>query len=172
MNKETINVAERISLRPVVLADDEDFLIELYFTTRDDINFLPMDAEQKKTLLLMQYTAQKQQYMSQFPDSKHDIILLDEKRVGRYWTARFETEILGIDLAILPKYRSLGIGSLLLDETFKEAARTNRIFTFHVLKTNPAIRLYRRIGCEFTGETFSHFEMKWQPENKKLAEKK
>jgi len=164
MNEENKNLADRIFLRPVVLPDDEDFLIELYFTTRDDINFLPLDAEQKKNILLMQYTAQKQQYTLQFPDSKHDIILFDERRVGRYWTKRFETEILGVDMAIMPEYRNLGIGSFLLQETFDEAAATSRIFTFHVLKTNPAIRLYRRIGCEFTGETFSHFVMRWQPE--------
>jgi GNAT superfamily N-acetyltransferase len=164
MNEENKNLADRIFLRPVVLPDDEDFLIELYITTRDDINFLPLEAEQKKNILLMQYKAQKQQYTLEYPDSKHDIILLDGKRVGRYWTARFETEILGVDLAIMPEYRNLGIGSFLLQETFDEAAATSRIFTFHVLKTNPAIQLYRRIGCEFTGETFSHFAMRWQPE--------
>lgn len=172
MNKKTENLADRIVKRPVVLADDEDFLIELYITTRDDINFLPIDPEQKRNILSMQYAAQKQQYAAQFPDSKHDIILLDGKSVGRYWTARSETEIRGIDLVILPEYRSLGIGTFLLEETLAEAARTNRAFPFHVLKTNAAaIRLYERIGCELTGETFSHFVMRFQTENKQLPEK-
>jgi GNAT superfamily N-acetyltransferase len=163
MEKETKNLADRIELRPVVLSADEDFLIALYFTTRDDINFLPLDEAQKKSILLMQYRAQKQQYEMQFPASRHDIVLLDGKNIGRFWTARLETEIVGVDLALLPEYRNSGIGSFLLNETFEEAAQTGRIFTFHVLKTNPAIRLYQRIGCEFTGETVSHFLMRRRP---------
>ena len=161
-----MSLAGRITRRAVILPDDEDFLIGLYATTRDDINFLPMDAEQKKSILLMQYTAQKQQYALQYPEARHEIILLDGKIVGRYWTARLETEIRGIDLALLPEYRSLGIGRFLLEDSIAEAARTNRFYTFHVLKTNAAaLRLYERIGCELTGETFSHFEMRFrQPE--------
>jgi ribosomal protein S18 acetylase RimI-like enzyme len=162
----TTNLAGRIVLRPVVLPDDEDFLIKLYFTTRDDINFLPLEEAQKKSILMMQYQAQKQQYEEQFPDSRHDIILLDGESVGRFWTMREETEIRGIDLALLPEYRNSGIGSHLLAEIFEEAAQTNRDFTFHVLKTNPAMQLYQRLGCEFTGETVSHFQMRRRPENK------
>lgn len=171
MDNQTTSLAERISRRTVILPDDEDFLIELYITTRDDINFLPFEAEQKRNILLMQYTAQKQQYSLQYPGSTHEIILLDGKRAGRYWTARLETEIRGIDLALLPEYRSLGIGRFLLEDSIAEAARTNRFYTFHVLKTNAAaLRLYERIGCELLGETFSHFEMRFQTENKPLAE--
>lgn len=166
MNMATTNLAERVSLRRVVLPDDEEFLIRLYFTTRDDINFLPLEEAQKKSILMMQYQAQRQQYEAQFPDSRHDIVLLDGEPVGRFWTMREETEIRGIDLALLPEHRNSGIGSCLLAEIFEEAAQTNRDFTFHVLKTNRAMRLYQRLGCEFTGETVSHFSMRRRPPDK------
>jgi len=159
-------LAARIILRPVILPDDEEFLIRLYYTTRDDIQLAPIDEEQKKTLSLMQYLAQKQHYTTQFQNSSHDIILFDKKCVGRLWTARYETEILGIDLSILPEYRNHKIGSKLLKDLFAEAAVTKRVFNFHVLRTNiDAMRLYERLNCKLTGETPTHFKMQWRPEN-------
>lgn len=166
MNNRSENLADRVSLRPVILPDEEEFLIRLYYTTRDDIDGAPIDEEQKKTLSLMQYMAQKQHYEIHYPDSSHDMILLDGERVGRLWTARYEKELLGIDLSILPEYRNLRIGSFLLKNLFKEAEQTNRVFNFHVLKTNAkAIRLYERLNCKFTGDTDMHFSMQWRPGN-------
>jgi ribosomal protein S18 acetylase RimI-like enzyme len=157
-------VVERIALRPVVLPDDEEFLIELYYTTRDDIMLTPISDEQKKMLSLMQYLAQKQHYIEYFPNSLHEIILFDGKRAGRLWTARYETEIAGIDLAILPEYRNQKIGSKLLLDLFTEASASNRVFNIHVLKSNiNALRLYQRLNCQFTGETPTHFKMQWRP---------
>lgn len=154
-------------LRPVVLPDDEAFLIELYFTTRDDINLLPLDEAHKKSILQMQYQAQKQQYEAQFSGTNHDIILFDDKSIGRFWTARYEKEIVGVDLTILPAYRNLGIGTFSLQKVFQEAAQTGRDFNFHVLRTNAeAVRLYERLNCKFTGETISHFQMRRQFEKK------
>lgn len=167
MSNEATNLADRIKLRPVVLPDEEDFLIKLYYTTRDDIDGAPIDEEQKKSLSLMQYIAQKHHYTTHYPDSSHDMILLDGKSVGRLWTARYETEILGIDLAIMPEYRNLRIGTFLLQNLFDEAEQSDRIFNFHVLKTNTkAIRFYERLNCKFTGDTEMHFSMQWRPENK------
>ena len=163
MDKDTTNLADRIELRPVVLPDEEDFLIELYYTTREDIHLTQLDEAQKREFSLMQYRLQKDHYAAHYPDSTHDMILFDGERAGRFWTNRDETEILGIDLAILPAYRNAGIGTFLLKSVFDEAARTNRVFNFHVLRMNvKAIRLYERLNCKFTGETPSHFMMQWR----------
>src|ERR1044072_6723986 len=147
MSDETKNLADRVSFGPVFLPDEEDFLIELYYTTREDIQLAPIDEEDKRKLSLMQYGLQKEHYTTYYPDSEHDIILLDGVPVGRLWTARYETEILGIDLAIMPEYRNMKIGTYLLESLFREAAASNRDFNFHVLKLNvKAIRLYERLN--------------------------
>jgi ribosomal protein S18 acetylase RimI-like enzyme len=157
---------DRIALRLVVMPDDEEFLIGLYYTTRDDIQMLPIDHEQKKNLSMMQYLAQKQHYTTHYHNSVHNLILYDGKPAGRIWTARYETEIVGIDLSILPEYRNLKIGTRLLTDLFNEATATNRVFNIHVLKSNfNALRLYERLNCKFTGETPTHFKMQWRPEN-------
>jgi GNAT superfamily N-acetyltransferase len=168
VNNETKSLAERIALRPVEMPADEEFLIALYYTTRDDIRQSPLDEEQKQLLSSMQYFAQKEHYEAYYPDTDHDLILLDGKIIGRLWTARYETELLGIDLAILPEYRNLGIGTMLLHNLFDEAEQTERVFNFHVLKTNAAaIRLYERMNCKFIESNApTHFKMRWLPDEK------
>jgi len=163
MDKAIQITSDQIILRPVVLPEEEEFLIKLYYTTRDDIQMASMDEEQKKMLSLMQYLAQKQHYESKFQNSSHDLIIFDGKTIGRFWTARNESEIVGVDLAIMPEYRNLKIGTFIMQNVFAEAAQTNRVFNFHVLKTNvKALRLYERLNCKFTGETSTHFKMQWK----------
>lgn len=171
MDNETKNLADRISLRPVEMPADEEFLIDLYYTTRDDIRQAPIDEEQKRSLSLTQYLAQKHHYETHYSNSNHDIILLDGKIVGRLWTARYEAELLGIDLAIMPEYRNLGIGTILMRNLFEEAEQTKRVFNFHVLKTNTAaIRLYERLKCKFIeSDAPTHFKMRWRAEDKIIA---
>ncbi len=173
MNNETTNLARRIVLRPVEMPADEEFLIGLYYTTREDIHQAPIDDEQKRSLSLMQYISQKEHYIKHYPNSSHDMILFDGARIGRLWTARYETEIVGVDLAIMPEYRNMKIGTFLLQNLFDEATRTNRVFNFHVLKTNAkAIRLYERLKCKFTqSDTPTHFKMRWHPHDKIIASK-
>jgi GNAT superfamily N-acetyltransferase len=163
MDNDSTIPAARIELLPVASADYEDFLIQLYASTRDDIEFLALDAAQKKSLLEMQYLAQKQHYAEQYPEASHDIILLDNQPVGRIIVKRSAEELLGVDLALLPEYRNLGIGTFLLKNLLNEAAQTNRIFCFHVVKTNPAVRLYIRLGCFVTEDTGMHFKMQGPP---------
>ena len=66
MDDKTKTLDERIVLRPVVMPDDEQFLIDLYYTTRDDLQMTQLDEEMKKNLSLMQYLAQKQHYTTNY----------------------------------------------------------------------------------------------------------
>jgi ribosomal protein S18 acetylase RimI-like enzyme len=160
---------EQISLRPAALPDDEAFLKGLYFTTREeDVAMWGLPEAQAGPLLEMQYTAQKMQYDAQYPDARHEIVLLGETPVGRLLSTRDERELFGIDLAILPEYRSHGIGSVIIKGLMREAQETGKVFGFSVIKTNyKAIKLYQRLGVSFTGETVSHYLLEWQPEQHK-----
>jgi GNAT superfamily N-acetyltransferase len=164
--------SERISLRAVMMPDDEDFLKELYFTTReDDIAMWGMPEPQTRSLVEIQYRAQKMQYDAQFPEARHDIILFDEKPVGRLLSTRNEREVLCIDVAVRPECRSKGIGTVILKGMMSEAGEAAIPFNLSVLKTNrKAIDLYQRLGFDFAGETVSHYLLQWLPEpaNKKL----
>ena len=165
MSETTENLAARISLRLVDLNEDEDFLFKLYRSTRDDLEMLPLEDAQKNVLMQMQYSAQKQQYAAQFPNAAHDIILFDSEKIGRLMMARDDKEILGVDLAILSEYRSLGVGTIIIRDLLAEAERTNRVFVLHVVKTNVAARLYQLLGIEVVADTGTHFRMEFRPKN-------
>ncbi|HEX9961141.1 MAG TPA: GNAT family N-acetyltransferase [Pyrinomonadaceae bacterium] len=163
MNNKSENLAARVSLRPVVMPDDEDFLIRVYSGTRHDVAMLEIPQAQKDEFTLMQFQAQKRHYASHFPEAAHDIILLDAQPAGRFMVGREPDEIICIDISLLPEFRNQGIGTLLLRDLIDEAARTNRIFRLHVVQNNRAVRLYKRLGFSITGETGFHFKMELQP---------
>lgn len=164
MDNSLFNPAASISLRRVVLPDDEAFLARLYFSTREDLAALPLDDFQKEILLHIQYAAQKQDYERRFPNAADDIILFDKQMVGRVLTTRDSDKLLVIDIVILPEHRKLGIATDLMRNLLREAAENNQVFTLRVLKTNlSATRLYRRLGLSVTDETETHYQMERHP---------
>jgi ribosomal protein S18 acetylase RimI-like enzyme len=165
-------VSEQISTRLAVFPDDEKFLKKLYASTREeDAAMWGMPEEQSAALVDMQYRAQKAQYDAQYPDARHEIILLEGKTVGRMMTTRSEEEVFFIDIAVLTDYRSLGIGSVIFKGLMREAEESNRPLNFSVLVSNhKAIKLYKRLGMDFVGDTGSHYLVRWEPKsaNEKL----
>ena len=159
------SVFEQISMRPVVMPDDETFLKELYITTRDeDMAMWGLPEEQGRALVEMQYRAQKMQYDAEYPGAKHEIILFNKIPVGRLLSTRNEAEVFGIDISVMPEYRSMGIGSVVLKGLMREAEEAGKPFNFSVVKNNhKAIKLYKRLGVDFTGETVSHYLLEWRP---------
>lgn len=148
-----------ITLRPVA-ASDQDFLFEVYASTRrEEINAWGWNAAQEEVFLKMQFNAQRQAYEMQYPHASHDIILLDGEQVGRLLVARSSDEILLTDIALLPLYRGRGIGSELIGKLLDEAQRTSRRVCLQVLQNNPAARLYERLGFVLTGEHGLYFQM-------------
>jgi ribosomal protein S18 acetylase RimI-like enzyme len=167
MNNKSENLAARLSFRPAVFPDDEDFLMKLYFTTRADVEMSPMSREQKNAFMIMQYAAQKQHYAAHFPEAAYNIVLLDEQPIGRLMVGRGADEIRVIDISLLPEFRNQGIGTVLLQDLIDEAGRTHRIFALHVVQNNRAVGLYERLGLSVTGETGFHFKMELPPSNEK-----
>lgn len=154
-------------LRSVNLPDDDAFLKQAFFSTRtaDAEAWSVLSEAQVIQLLEMQYNAQQMQYAQDFPDAVYSIVTIDGKDVGRLITSENESVVCGVDLAILPEFRSLGIGTVVIRNLMNEAAQTERIFKLQVLKTNRAIGLYKRLGCEIVAETESHFAMEWRQVN-------
>jgi ribosomal protein S18 acetylase RimI-like enzyme len=159
-NYKTIN---GIELRPVVMPDDEIFLRDLYFSTRDDLNLLPLDESQKQALIGMQYAAQKQQYDVQHPRAEHDLIMRDGLPVGRLLVDRAPDLVYLIDISLLPASRGRGVGTAIMNALADEAGNAGADFGLHVLKTNPAARLYFRAGLTVTGDDGLYLEMRKLP---------
>jgi len=162
MTDEMKNDAMPVTLRPAH-PDDEDFLYELYCSTRaHDIGVAGLELAQQATILKMQFVGQQQQYATDFPDADHDIILLEGRPIGRVMVQRTAEQNLGVDIALLPAHRNSGIGGMLINELLEEAGKAGKPFRIHVERLNPAVRLYERLGFRTIGDTPTHFLLEWR----------
>jgi len=144
-------------------AEDEEFLFALYCSTRaPELEALPGGAEERATLLRLQFRAQRLHYQAQFPNAQHLIVLDEGQPAGRLLTDRTDEEIRIIDIALMPGARNRGIGSQIICEVLAEAALSGRPVRLRVWKHNPAARLYRRLGFQVTGDDGVHLQMEWR----------
>lgn len=145
-----------------VTPDDDAFLFEVFASTRlDEFRFL--DEQPKQALIRMQYNAQRFQYDEGFPQAESKIILRDDRPAGRMLVNESESEITLVDIALLPEHRKSGIGTQLLNELLNRAAVARKPVRLHVLKSNPALRLYERLGFSRVKDESMYLEMMFEP---------
>jgi len=149
-----------VTLRPAD-ADDEAFLFELFASTREEFNFL--EETQKQAILKMQYDARRFQYEEGYPQAEASIILLGDGPVGRMLVDEGEHAITLVDIAVLPEYRGSGIGTQLLQNLLKRAVDARKPVKLQVFESNPAVRLYERLGFSQIGEQSMYSEMIFEP---------
>ncbi len=162
---QTSGVGQPIALRPVTAAD-ESFLIELYASIRaDEMALLPWSGEQKQAFVLAQFNAQQQHYQKTYPDASHDIILFDDRMVGRLYVARLETEMRIVDITLHPRDRNRGIGTSLIKRLSDEAARIRKPLRIYVESFNPSLRLFERLGFSQADQQGIHILIAWYPKS-------
>lgn len=168
-----------ISLR-LAEPEDAEFLFTLYASTRmEEFSVVGWEKAQIEALLSMQFEAQRQSYALQFPAATNQIILLGGLSIGRILLdgvsvaeasislpADALSAIHLIDIAILPAYRRQGIGAQLLRDLQSTAASVGRPVTLNVLVTNPALRLYQRLGFTINGQDELYYQLIWEPDKK------
>jgi ribosomal protein S18 acetylase RimI-like enzyme len=155
-----------VLLRSIV-AEDKLFLIDVYHSTRnEELNrAIDWSEEQKSAFILHQFNAQDDYYKKVYPDASYDVIMYNDIAIGRLYVERFllEGTIRIIDIAILPAYRKLGIGSFLINSLMNEAIQANKSITIHVEIFNKALELYKRLGFEIIKETNGvYYLMEWK----------
>lgn len=152
----------RMTLRPATAADDA-FLEKLYASTRlEELTPLGWNAAQRDAFLCQQFVAQRSHYRTAFPRAFYGILLQAKQPVGAMIVDRTDREIRLVDLAFLPSHRGRGRGTQLLRELIEEARASNKPLRLHVLKNNPAIRLYTRLGFSLTSENGPYLKMEWR----------
>jgi len=61
--------------------------------------------------------------------------------------------------------RRRGVGAALVGDVIDRARRSGKPVALRVMKVNPARRLYERLGFRITGESETHFWMRWSPDS-------
>jgi ribosomal protein S18 acetylase RimI-like enzyme len=134
------------ALRPAG-PDDEEFLYRVYASTRyEELAPLRWPPEQVEAFLRMQFRAQHLYYHEHFPDASYDVILCGGEPAGRLYVLRRPDELHIVDIALLPAFRRAGIGTFFLTRLLAEAGATGVPVRIQVETTNPAKRLYHRLG--------------------------
>lgn len=144
--------------------EDEQLLFEIYASTRaEEMSLVPWNDEQRLAFLKMQFEAQQNHYAEKYPGANHNIILVDDKAVGRIYVARMEDEIRIVDLTLLPRDRGNGVGTYLLMQLISEATTKVRPLRIYVETFNRSLKLFERLGFSRTAEHGMHILMEWMP---------
>lgn len=153
----------QITFRPI-RPEDEALLYQIYANTREEeLAQVPWDTAEKEAFLRMQFNAQHQYYQEQFPHAAFQIILRDDRPIGRLYVNRRPDVIHLIDIALLPANRNRGIGTSLLKELLAEASEVGKPVRIHVEHFNPALHLYERLGFSQIGDHGVYYQMEWLP---------
>jgi len=154
---------EKLSFRPIT-EQDVEFLYEVYAGTREEeMNLTGWEEQQKEEFLRMQFNLQHTQYLQNYREANFEIIFFEKTPAGRLYVDRREKEIRLIDLALLPQFRNLGIGTTILKDLIAEANKKNLPLNSHVERLNPARRLYERVGFKLKEDKGMHFFLEKVP---------
>jgi ribosomal protein S18 acetylase RimI-like enzyme len=154
---------DRLLLRDAQ-AHDLQFLFSLYCDVRrEEVAAWGWPSSQQEAFLRMQFEAQRRSYRAAYPDAIHHIVCLDGEAIGRRLAARTLEGIHLVDIALLAAHRNRGIGRRLIQELMDECEAGGGVLRLQVLRGNPALRLYRRMGFVETGADAMYIQLAWTP---------
>jgi ribosomal protein S18 acetylase RimI-like enzyme len=152
--------ATRINLR-AARSQDFGYCESLYFAGMKEII----------QELNLEMTAQVATFRQQWEVAQVRIITLDGADVG--WlqsTTRNDNLFLG-QIFVDAIFQGRGIGTEVMRRIIGEASRARRAVTLGVVKTNPALRLYTRLGFRVTHDDKRKFYLRRDPDEEALSAK-
>jgi len=140
--------------------EDDDFDLSVYASIRlPELTVLGWTPEQIDDFVRMQYQAQTRHYRQHYPDAAYFIVTVAGAAVGRLIVARSDQDILIVDIALLPRYRSVGIGGILVRRLLAETEEAGIPLRCHVEQSNPARGFWEHLGLVPTKVEGAHILM-------------
>ncbi|MDZ4812664.1 MAG: GNAT family N-acetyltransferase [Pseudomonadota bacterium] len=161
---------------------DLDFVVALYTDTRWE-ELAPVDWPEpaKRAFLDQQGRLQHEHYLKHYAGAEMLLIVTDRAQtesadaqwhdpaaaarelIGRIYLRAGSTEIRLMDIALLPRFRGRGIGHCLIEALQAQGAARGIGITLHVEPTNPAQRLYQRLGFALIEQRGVYDFLGWSP---------
>ncbi len=159
--------AKGVVLRPCRDADAK-FLCDVYVESRwDEMAATGWPAETVRAFLRDQYRLQDLHYRKYYADAAWCVIEIGGERAGRLYVLLQDGDLRIVDIALMPAFRNRGIGGALLKAIQDQAAATTYgavKVSVYVEQSNPAIRLYERLGFRFVATRGPYHLLEWPVE--------
>jgi GNAT superfamily N-acetyltransferase len=143
----------QIVLRPAVTQDFE-YCERLYFTGMEKI------IEE----LGLDMAAQAASFLENWDLAEVRLIAVGNSDVGWLQSNVRDDGLFVAQLFVDDPFQGQGIGTEVMNRLIGEASRLNQAVRLAVVKTNPALRLYERLGFHITHEDDRKFYMKRNPD--------
>ncbi|MBU7016826.1 MAG: GNAT family N-acetyltransferase [Theionarchaea archaeon] len=105
---------------------------------------------------------QKEHFMQHFNPDIQQIIVAANIDIGSISVIHENSNVFLRIIEILPAYQDRGIGTFLIEEILIRARSENKSVLLQVLKVNRRARaLYEQMGFSISGETETHYQMKY-----------
>ena len=154
-----------LSLRPQT-PQDEAFLTGLFESVKA-AEFAMLPVLLRAGLIRMQYNAMTVAYRSGFPKAGFDIVLLDDRPVGRLIHDWSPDRLHIVLIAFRPEWRRRGLGSALMHAMLDEARRLGLRCEATVAADNlPSLRLWARLGFTKEPADAVNVAVTWQPDER------
>lgn len=146
---------EYVAVRP----EHEPLLRDIFASARRaEISGFPEGLRDQLTL--MQFTAQRAQYTSGYPDAVDRLLSADGAIVGRLLVDDRPNVITLVDIAILESHRGRGIGTGVLRDLCARADRRQVPIRLRAVASDPRVRgWYAGFGFVETGVTGGHVDL-------------
>jgi ribosomal protein S18 acetylase RimI-like enzyme len=152
-----------LRLRPVT-PEDTPFFREIYRSLRAvEFAAAGWPEETLAAFLNGQSDLRDAAYRSNYPEAEFSVVLSDDEPIGRLFLHRGPDGLHLIDIALLPPWRGLGLGTRLLRVLLEEARAGGRPIVAHVESGNRALALYERLGFVVTGSQGIYLRIEWRP---------
>jgi len=129
--------------RRAASAADESWLRQLFAQLRGLQHELLVACPE---LLEQQWQLQRRVFASHYPDARTEVVLLEAAPVGALTWHQGTTAIRLLDIGLEERYRGQGLGERLLQELIGQAEQQDKALELAVMRHNPALRLYQRLG--------------------------
>jgi ribosomal protein S18 acetylase RimI-like enzyme len=130
--------------------DDREFLYDLHCASLKDYIIETWGWDE---------TWQRRHFDEHFAPKRRQIIRLKSREIGAIGVSERDADILIDYIALYPEYQRQGIGTDLIKGIIHQGVVARKPVRLRVLRTNPAVRLYERLGFLVEKESNTHIRM-------------
>lgn len=157
-----VELARLPYLRPA-RSDDDAFLYDVFCSTwQEEVAALP-DQSLARHVLRIQHVAQERRFDGVYPGHQRFVVWSGEERAGRFYLFGTGAFLHIVDLTLLPRFRSQGIGGRLVRDLMSVAAPEGRRISLRASRGSASTDLWAHLGLLLVSTDDREHYFEWAP---------